>query len=205
MRRRSFIRFLAVTLLSAAMFLPGPALRAVEPLPIRLEDGTFWQMIQEFSEEGGIFFSENLLSNESYYQVVIPELQAVTAKGGVYLGVGPEQNFTYIAALKPKMVFITDIRRGNLHTQLMYKALFEMSSDRADFIGRLFTKARPPGLSTKSTAREIMDAYWDINTSLEAAYRANLQAIFDHLTAGQTGQLEAIASVIREQAPRALD
>ena len=32
---------------------------------------------------------------------------------------GAEQNFTYIAALKPRMVFIIDIRRGNLLTQLM--------------------------------------------------------------------------------------
>ena len=46
----------------------------------------------------------------------------------VYLGVGPEQNFTYIAALRPKMVFIVDVRRGNLHLHLMYKALFEMST-----------------------------------------------------------------------------
>jgi hypothetical protein len=80
------------------------------------------------------------------------------------------------------MVFITDIRRGNLHTQLMYKALFETSADRAEFVGKLFTKPRPAGLTVKSTAREIMDAYWDINTSMEPTYRANLQAIFDHLT-----------------------
>ena len=32
--------------------------------------------------------------------------------GGVYIGVGPEQNFTYIAA-RPEMAFIVDIRREN--------------------------------------------------------------------------------------------
>ena len=73
--------------------------------------------------------------------------------GGVYLGVGPEQNFTYIAALKPKMVFITDIRRGNLHMHLMYKALFEMSADRAEFVSRLFTKQRPAGLTDEVARR----------------------------------------------------
>ena len=70
----------------------------------------------------------------------------------VYLGVGPEQNFTYIAALKPKMVFIVDIRRGNLQLHLMYKALFELAADRADFIFRLFSRKRPEGLGAKSTA-----------------------------------------------------
>ena len=31
------------------------------------------------------------------------------------MGVGPEQNFTLIAAVKPSLAFIVDIRRGNLH------------------------------------------------------------------------------------------
>ena len=60
---------------------------------------------------------------------------------GVYLGVGPEQNFTYIAAIRPRIAFITDIRRGNLHLHLMYKALFELSANRADFVARLFNRS----------------------------------------------------------------
>ena len=74
----------------------------------------------------------------------------------MYLGVGPEQNFNYIAALKPKMVFITDIRRGNLHTQLMYKALFELSADRAEFVSRLFTKKRPGGPDGRRSSADDM-------------------------------------------------
>ena len=45
-----------------------------------------------------------------------------------------------MAAIRPRIAFITDIRRGNLHMQLMYKALFELSADRAEFVSRLFTK-----------------------------------------------------------------
>src|SRR5687767_583412 len=128
-------------------------------VPESLTDEQFWALSSALSEPGGTFRSDNLLSNERLMQHVIPLLHRTVKPGSTYLGVGPEQNFTYIAALKPKMVFITDIRRGNLHTQLMYKALFELSADRAEFIGRLFTKPRPQGLTTKSTAREIMDAY----------------------------------------------
>ena len=80
------------------------------------------------------------------------------------------------------MVFITDIRRGNLWTQLMYKALFELSADRADFVGRLFTKKRPAGLTTQSTSKEIMDKYWDVATSDEATFKKNGQDIIDLLT-----------------------
>ena len=95
---------------------------------------------------------------------------------------GPEQNFTYIAALKPKMVFITDVRRGNLHMHLMYKAMFELSKDRADFIELLFNKKRPAGLTEKSTATDLANAFWDVTTSSEDVYKANLKRIQDHLT-----------------------
>jgi hypothetical protein len=141
-RRRFFAAgFTLILVLSVALQLPG--LRAAsDTLPTRLTDQEFWRMTEEFSETGGYFRSDNLLSNEMWLQYVIPELLQRTKPGGVYMGVGPEQNFTYIAAIKPKMAFITDIRRGNLHTQLMYKALFELSADRADFVARLFSRKR---------------------------------------------------------------
>ena len=63
--------------------------------------------------------------------------------GGVYLGVGPEQNFTYMAAIRPAMAFILDIRRQAVMQHLMFKAVFESSADRADFISLLFAKPRP--------------------------------------------------------------
>jgi hypothetical protein len=153
-----------------------------DTLPSRLSDEQFWQFITEFSEPNGYFRSDNIVSNEIWLQWVIPDLLAKVKPGGVYVGVGPEQNFTYIAALKPRMVFITDVRRGNLHTHLMYKALFELSSDRADFISRLFTKKRPEALTASSSAADIMNAYWDVLTSAESVYKANLKAIQDHLT-----------------------
>src|SRR5687767_1253138 len=91
-----------------------------ETLPSQLSDQEFWQLISEFSEPNGYFRSDNLVSNEPYFQQVLPELTGIVAPGGVFLGVGPEQNFTYIAALRSKMAFVIDIRRGNLELQLMY-------------------------------------------------------------------------------------
>ncbi len=72
-------------------------------------------------------------------QRVVPDLTRTVKPGRVYMGVGPEQNFTYIAATRPAMAFIIDVRRGNLQLHLMYKALFELSTDRADFVSRLFS------------------------------------------------------------------
>src|SRR5204863_5888529 len=111
---------------------------------------------------------------------VIPELLKTAEQGRVYLGVGPEQNFTYIAALKPAMAFIIDIRHGNLDVHLMYKALFELSKDRAEFVSRLFSRKRPDGLTATSTARDILSKFLQANGSKEL-YEANLKAIDDLL------------------------
>ena len=126
--------------LVATVRLAPPAPTA---LPERLTDDQFWAFIADASEPGGSFRSDNLLSNELQLQHVIPELVKTVQPGRAYLGVGPEQNFTYIAALKPSIAFIVDIRRGNLNLHLLYKALFELSADRAAFVSRLFSKARP--------------------------------------------------------------
>jgi hypothetical protein len=182
--RRMCVPLVAVMAMAATFtsLQPAAVRAAADTLPARLSDQEFWKIINDFSEDNGYFRSDNLLSNEIYYETLIPELLTRIKPGGVYLGVGPEQNFTYITALKPKMVFITDIRRGNLHTQLMYKALFALSADRADFMSRLFTKKRPAGLTAQTSAHDLQQAYWDIATSDEATYKANLQAINDVLT-----------------------
>jgi hypothetical protein len=141
----------------------APAKPAAAParasLPERLSDEDFWKLSTQFSEPDGYFRSDNLLSNELYLQYVIPDLVNVAKQGRVYMGVGPEQNFTYITALKPTMAVIVDIRRGNLDLQLMYKALFEMSADRAEFLSRLFARKRPDGVTGTSSVHDLFTAY----------------------------------------------
>jgi hypothetical protein len=186
-RQRRAWRTAAVTAIAALAVLgglgrPAPVRAAADTLPERLSGQEFWTLSQTLSEPNGFFRSDNLVSNEIWFQWVIPELLTRSREGSVYLGVGPEQNFTYIAALKPKMVFITDVRRGNLHMHLMYKALFELSADRAEFVSRLFSKRRPEGVTAKSTATEVINAFWDVPTSAESVYKENLKAIEDHLT-----------------------
>src|SRR5688572_25591291 len=99
--------------LAAAVFAVSPQ-RPADTLPAQYSDAEFWKIVTEFSEPGGPFPYENFVSNEINYQVVIPDVKRLTRPGGVYLGVAPEQNFTYIAAIQPKVAFIFDIRRQNL-------------------------------------------------------------------------------------------
>ena len=170
-----------LVVLFGLFFLAGPRLRAhVTDTPLKLTDAEFWKLTEDVSEPNGQFQSDNLLSNEMGFQTIIPELKKIV-KPGVYMGVGPEQNFTYIAALQPKMVFITDVRRGNLELHLMYKALFEMSDDRADFVGMLFGKKRPDGLTRTSSVAEIFAKY-DAAPISAASHTDTWKRLIDHLT-----------------------
>jgi hypothetical protein len=138
-------------------------------------------MVTEFSEPSGNFPSDNLLSNETSLQYVIPDLVRDVKPGGVYLGVAPEQNFTYIAAIKPKIAFMVDIRHDNSLLLLVYKALFEMSADRAEFTSRLFSRPRPAGLDTGTTIEQIMHAYSSAEPD-SALFKRNLAAVKAMLT-----------------------
>jgi hypothetical protein len=127
----------------------------------------------------GSFVSDNIISNEVELQQVIPELQK-TKQRGVYIGVGPEQNFTYITALKPSMAFVIDIRRGNLLLHLTYKALIELSIDRIDFMSRLFARKRPVGVGDHFTARALFNAFGAVPVS-ETLAQATEREILNRL------------------------
>jgi hypothetical protein len=133
--------------------------RAAETLPAQLSDAEYWKIVSDFSEPNGYFQFDIVTSNEVSYQSVMPELVKNGKTGGAYLGVGPEQNFTYIAALQPRIAFIIDIRRDMMLEHLMYKAVFEMSSDRVGFVSNLFSRKRPEGLTADSAVRTIFQAY----------------------------------------------
>ena len=155
---------------------------AQSSIPSRLSDGEFWKLFSTMSEDGGSFPSENFVSNERTYQHPIPYLQSIVHPGDVYLGVGPEQNFTYIANLKPGFAVIFDIRRQNALAHLMYKALFELSPTRAEFLARLFSRSIPDSVATKSnaTAEELFAALANASAS-DTLFQRNLNAINERL------------------------
>ena len=153
---------------------------SAEQLPAQLGDEAFWKLITDFSEPGGTFVSDNFVSNELAFQDILTSLTDGRKPGGVYIGVGPEQNFTYIAALMPKIAFVFDIRRQNMIEHLTYKALFEMSTDRADFLSRLFSRPRSASLEKDSSAVVLFDAF-HISPE-EAMFESTLAAVKKKLT-----------------------
>lgn len=171
-------------------------------LPKELDDETFTKMIQEFSEPGGYFMYDNFLSNEKSYQDPIPSLLKIARPGGAYLGVGPEQNFTYIAALRPAMAFIIDIRRQNMLELLMYKELFRMASNRAEFVSMLFSRKPSIPLKETSTAAELFAAF-ETATVEQKSFDDNLQRMKTdlHLSPDDEKTLEEVFHVFFSTGP----
>lgn len=173
-------RFLATVAAVLVLLLFAQDARAADQIPSQLADEAFWSLIGRLSEDEGVYPTGSFISNELGFQNPIPGAQSRTKPGGVYLGVGPEQNFTYIAAFRPKIAFIIDIRRQNLLDHLFYKALFELSDDRSAFLGRLFCSERPVGLTDASSLDELFAAYASAPRT-EAAFARNRDAVVELL------------------------
>ncbi len=176
--------------------------------PVALSDAEFWDFFMSMSEQGGSFASENFVSNEMTFQHVIPTLQRTVPPDGVYLGVGPEQNFTYIANLKPRMAVIFDIRRQNAMAHLMYKAVFELSPTRGEFVSRLFSRPLAGRVAVSAKVNDLF-AVATAAARNDSAYKANQRAIFSTLvdthrfalTPGDSVAIEHLLEVFYEAGP----
>jgi hypothetical protein len=118
----------------------------------------FAALSTRLSEPGGYFDSDNLISNETSYQHVLGKLRELNVSNGVYIGVGPDQSFTYIAKIRPKMAIIIDIRRDNLLQHLLFKALFGRARNRVEYLCLFFGKPFPKNKGWEQRSiKEIVD------------------------------------------------
>jgi hypothetical protein len=158
---------LTCILTAAASALPQDSLPAAE----------FSRLVHDLSEPGGYFFSDNFTSSEDSSLTILDKLKQLGATGGAYIGVGPEQNFTFISKIRPQIAFIVDIRRQAMIQHLMYKAIFHLSPTRANFLSVLLSrpfKAKTP--DPKASINELV-VYFSNIPSDPKAYANNLAAI----------------------------
>ena len=132
-----------------ALHLAGAPARAQ-----RAPDTSFASLVGRLSETGGYFDSDNIITNEASYLFVSSQLAKVGVHGGVYIGVGPDQNFSYVALIKPSIAFMLDIRRDNMLEHLLFKSLFSLSRNRLEYLCLLFGKPFPPD-ADRWTGRSI--------------------------------------------------
>lgn len=163
-----------------------------------LAPADFASLVDELSEPDAEFFSDNFISNETSYLQVASAL-ASHAKGGAYIGVGPEQNFTYIALMRPDVAYIVDIRRDNLILQLLYKAAFEKATSRAHFLALLTGRdyAGDQGLADDASLENVL-AHVEKSPANPESYGRTHQTLLTHIT-------DAVGVELDEKDRRTLD
>jgi hypothetical protein len=155
---------------------PPPAGQAAVAQPA----ANFASLIERLSEPGGDFGGDNLISNEQSYLHVLPALEQARVTGGAYLGVGPDQNFSYIAATRPAVAFIIDIRRDNLLLHLLFKAIFANAPTRVEYLCLLTGRPAPPSPQTWQDAPiDQLIAHVDRTAPFSAADHARITARLD--------------------------
>jgi hypothetical protein len=146
-------------------------------------ESSFAALVARISEPGGYFDSDNIISNESSYLQVASQFAKVGTHGGVYLGVGPDQNFSYIALLRPSIAFMIDIRRDNMLEHLLFKSIFAQSRNRLEYLCRLFGKPIPADIDlwTNRSASLIVGYLAETPTD-SASVQAYRRASNDRIT-----------------------
>ncbi|HEY2931861.1 MAG TPA: hypothetical protein VGK99_08930 [Acidobacteriota bacterium] len=175
---RSWTFLLVLAVLAAVSWAPAPAipqasreLQTTDSLPA----AEFSRLVRDLSEEDGYFRSDNFTSNETSYLHVVDRLHEMRISGGAYIGVGPEQNFTYIAKIRPRIAFIVDIRRQAMLQHLLYKALFHISESRADFLSALLCRPLAgDGAPARDASIERLLEYFGSGPAREEVFSANL-------------------------------
>ncbi|MCC6242460.1 MAG: hypothetical protein IT353_06440 [Gemmatimonadaceae bacterium] len=125
---------------------PQAAPAATSPRAESLPD--FAATVRRLSDAGGYFDTDNLISNEKGYQRVLGVMSRMGVRGGAYIGVGPDQNFTYIAQVRPRIALLVDVRRDNMLQHLMFKALFARARNRAEYLALWTGKAMPADIAS---------------------------------------------------------
>jgi hypothetical protein len=158
-------------------------LLALAAAPAAAQGTEFARVVNRLSEPGGYFDSDNLVSNETSYLHVLPALRALGVQGGVYLGVGPEQSFSYIAEIKPELAILIDIRRDNMLLHLLLKTMFEVSRNRMEYLCLLYGRPAPQVLArwTDQPLEDIL-TYLDITPVDTAAYAQSHEALMERVT-----------------------
>ena len=162
---RALVAAFSLLAVSGVGLARGVATRGIQVVTIR-DDTTFAGTVARLSEPPGYFDSDNLISNETSYLHAVTHLRNGGVRGGAYIGVGPDQNFSYIAAIRPAVAFMIDIRRDNMLMHLMFKALFQRSSNRFEYLARWTGKIVPPAV--RSWDRASIDSILTYVDSLPA-------------------------------------
>ena len=173
-----FVAGLVLALLAGASTIPWTHEQPRAAADVQVTIDQFRQYIDEWSEPEGYFDSDNFISNETSYLHVVDQLQQRVKPGGIYLGVGPDQNFSYIVHTRPMLAIVTDIRRQNMLEHLLFKAVFAMAGNRVEYLSLLFSRQTPHvnGGNKGASFQEVLDSVRAAKTG-ETLFQTNWKAV----------------------------
>ncbi len=132
-------------------------------------DNNFSNIIKQLDDPPtGPSSADNLMTNEDSIASIVDQISKEVPKGQVYLGVGPDQNYSLMAQVEPSYGFILDYRKKNQLLHLFQKALVEISADQQTYLenfwGRNFPEL-PLGLNDLENRLKTI-AHQPVNESL---------------------------------------
>ncbi len=198
------------TATSTSTPLPNPPPQAGEGVK-PLTNEQFRALVTTLSEPDAEFISDNTISNETSYLQIAELLPKAATAGGAYIGVGPEQNFSYIALARPAYAYIVDIRRANMIEQLLYKALFDEARSRAEFVALLIARPYlPEGDPGAAGTIEQTIAHAEKEKADKTTFDAVHQRLLERIVKGYGFELDerdraALRKIHKSFAKRGLD
>ena len=151
----------------------GLSCRSSPPPP---EPPSFRELVEAFSEPGGYFDTDNLISNETAYVQVVDGLEPM---GGAYVGVGPAQNFHYVGRVRPIWAFILDVRHENMLHHLLLNAFLERADTPYEFLCWQF--ARDCGPEKPTWTFDAMVGQFEAAPVDEEVFERNLAVVMRHI------------------------
>lgn len=165
------------------------------------EPGPFAATLAALGEPESGPAADNLVSNEDSAGRAGDDLEARAPRAAVYLGVGPDQNFSYLARCRPVAAYIVDFRRGNALLHLLHRATFRASDDRAAYLTRLLGR-KPGPMPADPTADDLVAAFSAAAFDRPGLERSVAQAAADLVSEGsiRPGEAEILATLARRLA-----
>ena len=140
---------------------------------------------------------EYLVSNEIDYARIGRFLNNRNSSRGVYIGVGPDQNFSYIAGIQPAISFIIDYRRENLLLHHLFRALFLISGSREEYLTMLFSRPFYGENSSDQITLGQLIEYIDRTPADMKRMERNFSLILPRITASAKGLTSEDIDIIR--------
>lgn len=183
-----------------------PAFSTLADLLFPARDPRFGAEVRALSRAESGPAADNLVSNEDSYPRPCGQIVRAVAPGGVYLGVGPDQNYTLMAHAQPALAVVVDYRRRNLLLHLLHKALFALGRDRVGYLERL-TARRPAGLAADPSPADLVAAFRAarFDRGLLEATRAEVQHVLRPLDVVGDAEWPALATIQAKLAGPGLD